>query len=593
MEKIYFISDFSEKCKKVSESMQISSQNIISYQSKENESGYHIWLNGVFKSDEIEKIIIPLSLSNDGTLNTDGLLVGLHIRLNYELPSEKRLIPIIFLSNFSIENIIKKNHFDRDNNPQNLVFTKGVYFSSFILEDIKSTLEFAEQCPKNEYHQNVLSKLNIRRKSDFGGHDIANAWGCFKLSQVIGIDNKIFEHESIAKHLKQLYAKYLICENETFSTEKRIDLNPIKCSEKNILFIDDKSDEGWADLMQSMFKGAKENFVFVDSSQYKADDLHKSFKNFEGYYKECQSHIGKDWDLIIIDLRLNPEKEDIDNELISPTEFLGYKLIDEFLNKNQGYQIIVSTASNKIWNINAALERGAASYYVKESPAFNYSISETNKQYENLKKDVQKCFNKKYLFKIYEQKEKLIEKIFSLFYDNFFKEQIKNQLNLAYYLLSKAEKKEQFAYAFVSLYMIIETINNQFVVKSKNDSWVINITDKELLDWSYDKNTNTYINTNNQVSGNKPPEWQKMAGLYYQSLNGQDHKLVQTLYHLITKRNGFVHNDYDILNKTKKDNAGNNILDKSGESIFLNHDIYEPQGFINLFEVINKIIGFL
>lgn len=405
MENIYLISDFSNKIKRLAESLQLPAQKIISYQYKENESGYHTWLNDEFKAKEIDKIIIPVSISNDDTINTKGLLLGLHIRLNYELSLEKRLIPIIFLSNFTVENLIKVNSFDSDNNPQNLIFTKGVYFSSFDIEDIQKTIISSTPCLKADYYKNVLSKLNINRKEALGGHDIANAWGCFKVAQVVGFDDRIFQLYPIAKHLKQLYAKHLICKNQTFSNEKRIDLNPIKCNGKKILFIDDKADEGWAELIKNLFRGAGDNFKYVDSSKYKADDLHKSFKDFDGFYKECQSHIGKDWDLIIIDLRLNPEKEDIDNELIKPTDFSGYKLIDEFLTKNEGYQIIVLTASNKIWNINAALKKGAYSYFIKESPEFNFPISETKKLLDKFKGDVDWCFQKGYLREVFEHWE--------------------------------------------------------------------------------------------------------------------------------------------------------------------------------------------
>ena len=401
MESIYLISDFSDKIKKLAGSLQLPAQNIISYQNKEKESGYHTWLNDEFKAKEIDKIIIPVSISNDDTINTIGLLLGLHIRLNYELSLEKRLIPIIFLSNFTVENLIKVNSFDSDNNPQNLIFTKGVYFSFFDIEDIRKTIISSTPCLKADYYKNVLSKLNINRKEALGGHDIANAWGCFKVAQVVGFDDRIFQLYPIAKHLKQLYAKHLICKNQTFSNEKRIDLNPIKCNGKKILFIDDKADEGWAELMKNLFKGAGDNFKFVDSAKYKADDLHKSFKDFDGFYKECQSHIGEDWDLIIIDLRLNPEKEDVDNEMIAPTDFTGYKLINEFLTKNEGYQIIVLTASNKIWNINAALKRGAYSYFIKESPEFNYPISETKKLLDKFKSDIVSCFERGYLREVY------------------------------------------------------------------------------------------------------------------------------------------------------------------------------------------------
>ncbi|MEP1087729.1 MAG: response regulator [Algoriphagus sp.] len=593
MESIYLISDFSNKIKRLAESLQLPAQNIISYQYKENESGYHTWLNDEFKAKEIDKIIIPVSISNDDTINTIGLLLGLHIRLNYELSLEKRLIPIIFLSNFTVENLIKVNSFDSDNNPQNLIFTKGVYFSSFDIEDIQKTIISSTPCLKADYYKNVLSKLNINRKEALGGHDIANAWGCFKVAQVVGFDDRIFQLYPIAKHLKQLYAKNLICKNQTFSNEKRIDLNPIKCNGKKILFIDDKADEGWAELIKNLFRGAGDNFKYVDSSKYKADDLHKSFKDFDGFYKECQSHIGKDWDLIIIDLRLNPEKEDIDNELTKPTDFSGYKLIDEFLTKNEGYQIIVLTASNKIWNINAALKRGAYSYFIKESPEFNFPISETKKLLDKFKNDVKVCFHRGYLKQIFKEKDDLIHFINEMEYGSDFLETLKNQLNLAYYLLSKAETNEQFAYAYVSLYMIIETINNHFVVKTTNDVWVLNITNEPLLDWSYDAKAKSYINTNTTVFGSKPPEWQKLAGLHFQNWNGQEQSFVQKIYQLITKRNGFIHNDKSILDKTKKDKNGEDVLDNEKKPIYLNHDIYKPEGFIELFKVIQKVIGSL
>jgi CheY-like chemotaxis protein len=500
MESIYLISDFSDKIKRLAESLQLSTQNIISYQYKENESGYHTWLNDEFKAKEIDKIIIPVSISNDETINTIGLLLGLHIRLNYELPLEKRLIPIIFLSNFTVENLIKVNSFDADNNPQNLIFTKGVYFSSFDIEDIQKTIISSRPCLKADYYKNVLSKLNINRKEALGGHDIANAWGCFKVAQVVGFDDRIFQLDPIAKHLKQLYAKNLICKNETFSTEKRIDLDPIKCKGKNILFIDDKADEGWAELMKNLFKGAGDNFKYVDSSKYKADDLHKSFKDFDGFYKECQSNIGKDWDLIIIDLRLNPEKEDIDNEMIAPTDFSGYKLIDEFLTKNEGYQIIVLTASNKIWNINAALKRGASSYFIKESPEFNFPVSETKKLLDKFKSDVVRCFQRAYLREVYLHWENAKNK--SKNSNTYFIAESNTSLAIAWEQI----KNGFLDFGFLTIFQIIESyanlvfnydeVSNNFKL---NDNIVIeNINESEkewLLTYVSDRLNGDYFST--------------------------------------------------------------------------------------------------
>ncbi|HLO55538.1 MAG TPA: hypothetical protein VK169_14690 [Saprospiraceae bacterium] len=455
MENVYIISDFSVKMKRLASELNIPQVHIISNQVHENEKDYHNWLNTEFGTKNIEKIIIPISISDDGNINTNGLLLGLHIRLNYELPLSKRLLPIIFLTNFTVENLIKKNHFDRDNNPQNLIFTQGVYFSSFFADDILNTIGKAEACPESEYRQNCLDKINVHRKDTIGGHDIANAWGCFKLAQVVGIKDKIFELDIISKHLKQLYAKFLICKNESFSPKTCIDLLPLKCVGKKILFIDDKSDEGWGLLMKQIFKGAGTHFVSIDSSKYKANDYHSSFKDFDGFYDECLSHVGQDWDLIIIDLRLNPDKEDIDNELITPTEFSGYKLIHEFLKANEGYQIIVSTASNKIWNVNAALERGASAYYIKESPEFNYTIKETQRQYENFKKDVINCFQKDYLRDIYNLCD--AAKQANSNSDTIFKQESNSMLDIAWNLIVN----EQLDFGYLTLFQIIEVYANQ------------------------------------------------------------------------------------------------------------------------------------
>ncbi len=522
MEKVYLISDFSNKMKKVAEHLKISAENIISYQIKENESGYHTWLNDEFNTKDIEKIIIPVSISNESIINTVGLLLALHIRLNYELSLEKRLIPIIFISNFTIENLIKKNQFDKDNNPQNLIFTKGVYFSSYDIEDINQTIRVSESCPEEEYSTSILDKLNIKRKATFGGHDIANAWGCFKLAQVTNFDSQIFQLDSISIHLKQLFAKYLICKNETFTSEKRVDLNPIKCTGKKILFIDDKADEGWGKLMKHIFKGANNDFVYIDSSKYKADDLHKSFKDFNGFYEECQTQIGKDWDLIIIDLRLNPETEDIDNNLILPTEFSGYKLIGEFLQNNRGYQIIVMTASNKIWNINAALERGAYSYFIKESPEFNYPLSETKKLLDQFKSDVTQCFSQSYLREIWSLW--IDAKKLTTNQDNNFIAESSTALEMAWEQI----KSGYLDFGFLTLYQSLESYANKiFYYDNVYNAYKIDETtviqkiseteNKWLLTYQKNPENGDYfsIGEKNQQSHIKPTTLFKISCLLY------------------------------------------------------------------------------
>jgi CheY-like chemotaxis protein len=460
MQGVFIFSDFNPSAKEIIAQLGIPYNQVISTQTFEKENNYHDWLTELFKNNEVKKILIPLNLNTNDPIN-DGLKIALHIRLNYELPVIKRIVPIIFISDLTLDLIISKTTFDPSTNPQNLLFTKSVFLTSFDIDEIKHVIQKLGPCAENEYHVGILNKLKITQKASVGKHSISNAWGCFKLAQVAGLRDEIYKNENVAEHLKTLYAKYLICYNDSYTNDKLIDLSPIKCNGKKILFIDDQSEDGWSILMKNIFKSAGNNFLAIDSSKYKNHET-KLFHDFDGFYSECLKQIGIDWDLIIMDLRLNPEKEDIDSGMIQPTEFSGYKLINEFLKENEGYQIIVSTASNKIWNINSALRRGASSYYIKESPEFNYSIKDTIKNYENFKDDVKKCFEKDYLRPVDSIHKKCLKYISidrpgrGINYQGFYDRTIAS-FEIAFELLGKTTiHPKYFNLAFLTYFQIIE-----------------------------------------------------------------------------------------------------------------------------------------
>jgi len=577
MENIYFISDYKPAIKSTITHLGLPEAQVISYTKGDNESCYHDWTSLMFKNRNIQKLIIPISLPSD-TLNAEGLKIALHIRLNYELSMKERLTPIVFLSDFERDTILMKNNFDKDSNPQYLLFTKGVTFSSFDIAEIKKRVAEVNSCPENEYRENILNKLKIAPKASIGKHSIANAWGCHKLAFISG-NKAVLENKEIAGDLKTLYAKYLICLNETFSDKLFCDLYPLKATNKKVLFIDDQADEGWGDLMGKIFSG--NDFVCVDSGKYKNQET-KQFHDFEGFYEECTSHIGKDWDLIIIDLRLHPEKEDMDKDMISPTKLTGYELLDKFLSANAGYQIIVFTASNKIWNINAALKRGAHSYYIKESPEFNYSFQESREQYRIFKEDVKNCFKRDFLKKLYCSIKKIIQTIDNLStYPNDFKAELKNQFQLFWDMILSAKTKNQFAFSYVILYMVIEILNKHLIRHNiQNDKWEI-IGSNALLDWEWDDLQQKCVNSGTDITGYNCPEWKKFAGIYFQKWLGTDHQLVYDIKFLIRKRNGFIHNDKSIMNE------------KDNQRQYFNRDIYTKTGVIKLFDAVEKIIGFL
>ncbi|HAS43556.1 MAG TPA: hypothetical protein DCS93_23960 [Microscillaceae bacterium] len=585
MENVYIISDYSDLLKQVITDLALPEEQIIEHESMDTESEYHDQVTRLFQAKDIQTLIIPVSIPHDAPNNFAGLKIALHIRLNHELTLAQRLIPIVFLSDFNLEVILKNQDFDPDNQPQNLLLTKGSYLAGYDAEEIKSVLEKTTIPTTEDYQNNILHRLQIRPKATAGKHSIANAWGCLKLAQVTNQGNAIWQDTKLGNLLKTLYAQYLIACLGTFSSQEYVDLEPLPCTRKKVLFIDDQADEGWTTLMSHIFRSAGNGFVSIDSGRYKNSET-GLFTDFDGFYDECKSHIGENWDLIIIDLRLNPEEEDLGHTLVAPPELSGNRLIEAFLNANKGYQIIVSTASNKVWNIQAALNKGAAAYYIKESPEFNYALSDTKTHYDNFKDDIVVCFEKSYLRDTYKDTEQLKAGLDAWEYDKrHFVEEIKKQLDIAYTLLYRAQTQEQYAFAYVALYLVIEIINEEFFKETSNEKWTID-EEENLLSWWWKSEDRQYCNTDKEGTqqdyiGKNPPEWIKFAGLYFQKWRKTDHSFVRDIFLMIQKRNGFIHNDQDIMN----------YQNSRGEH--LNQDIFEANGYQKLFDKIKDIISYL
>ncbi len=485
------ISDHSDKINKMIESLEFNKDNIITFENKSSDNEWHKWTSKMLIENNIQKIIIPLSLSLDGTDNIIGLKIAMHIRLNYEIDISKRLIPIIILTDKDLENITVDSlnltsSSDSLCNLHHLLYTKGTELASFEKEEVIDVIKNIESCEDNGYKPNILNHLKLSKTEEEGKHSIANAWGCFKLASVIGLRNEILKNDEIGDKLNHLYSKYLIVSNESYEKNQFADIAKISCYGKKILLIDDQNDEGWEKVLKNIFNSAQEGFVAIDSSKYKNTET-KNFADFNGFYNECISLKDQNWDLIFIDLRLHPEVEDIDTADIKPEDLSGYKLIEEYLRYNEGYQIIVITASNKIWNINPALKRGAEAYYIKESPEFNYSMTDTKLHYEKLKNEIERCFCRRYLKdfwgKIEEIKNNFLPEVQDIVGANQFKSRIIERLEMFFGLLKRG--KEQSSYneqrfyfsdielAYITLWSVLNEISEVYYKKTQSPIWPI------------------------------------------------------------------------------------------------------------------------
>lgn len=278
-------------------------------------------------------------------------------------------------------------------------------------------------------------------------------------------------------------------------------------------------------------------------------------------------------DVVILDLRLH----DNDFDTQDSEELTGIKILQEIKKINKGIQVLAFTASNKIWNFQKMQQYGIDGFILKESPELSQESNFTRKTVTNLRKSIKYALGRKYLRRLYDNNQKIFEKLDGLNSD--FAKEIKSQLSLSYNLLEIAKDKEQFAYAYISLYMVIEMINNEYSIKTDN-KWEIKGVGS-LLNWDWDRNEEKYTNSGEEVTVEKnPPQWRKFVGIYFQKWEKDNlqpnYNNIKHVYHLINMRNNFVH---------KK------TMHLKVKDFEINIDTH--QGYVKLFNFIKDIMNYL
>jgi CheY-like chemotaxis protein len=226
----------------------------------------------------------------------------------------------------------------------------------------------------------------------------------------------------------------------------------INALNKKILLIDDEANKGWELVLRKVFEtSSPEDFVIIK----------EKVKDYNSLSTESKNLIeNTSFDLYLIDLRLNGMEEE---NILKSDSFSGMNVLQKIKSFNQGNQVIIFTASNKVWNLKALLDAGADGYYMKESPEFGFSAEFFEQNYLQFQEDVKRRFERDFLKNIYISYQKMLQKINDLSCANDFKAEIKQQFQIFWDMILVAKTKFHFANAYVTLYSIIELINDYFV----------------------------------------------------------------------------------------------------------------------------------
>lgn len=530
-----------------------------------NDYEIHNWLVNVFQHNEIEKLVIEIG--SDVVL---PFQIAYHIRLSINELKYKSLIPILFVSTTTLNSIVLKASLW-----SHILSTKGVYFSSISdFEKIKLELSVVEEITSEEYKSEFWDIIKVLPGEVMGRHSLANVWGAYSMDKAANTNILRFNSDFQSRS-GELYFKYVSAINNlktlNIKTVGYINLSPscpIDAKNRKILLVDDEADKGWESVLRKIFStNLPDDFVVIN----------EKVKDYDKFTPKSKSIIENEhFDLYLIDLRLGGLEED---GILKPDDFSGMKVMRKIKSINPGNQVIIFTASNKVWNLKALLDAGADGYYMKESPEFAFTNEFSVQNYLRFKDDVQRCFDRSYLKSVYLDIQDIkvyINKIGS----TDFKNELLNQFDLFWSMISKSISETDYAYSFINLYFVIEIINKYSYQQTTDGKWLI-CQKENLLYWQWDQSEKAYVNTNLEITINNPPEWQKIAGLWFQKWGQSDSQFIMNIFFLIQKRNGFVHGDKKILDKQDNNNQ------------YLNRDIFTKVGIEKLLSAVKMLIQFL
>lgn len=472
-------------------------------------------------------------------LDTDAdpglfMRLALHFRLMETLPRSSHFAPIVFVSDLKLEKLVKKATGGQ------VFMTDGVYLCqrSSLAESMASYVGL----DADSYRGGFLDRISIPAPEG-SNHSLANQWGASRLYMIIkGQKAEKDAFKDFQDIHKDLYFKYVMqrippsTKTENAGTEE---YRVRRCTGKRILLIDDEAEKGWTKTLSLLFP--------MSRFDRKESVVSESVMDYEELSEGAKQKIESgDYDLILLDLRLGGIREDY---VVVPEDMSGYKVLKKIKELNRGTQVIMLTASNKAWNLKAIMRPGygADGYFVKESPEYEFSDELSAENLRSLIKDAERCLQRGYMRSFWSfvqsfgsQEDKLVQ-------------EVRAQLDIAFDMADRADTQEQFPYAYLALYQVLEMVASSLTECVTNTDPKCPNTKLLLINGSDPIREIVHPSGGEIITRQKPyafhtvaktgifPVKDKLAALYLQKWEKQDHGVLFLMGQLVAIRNAVIH----------------------------------------------------
>lgn len=507
------------------------------------------------KLEKTDIVFIKASLSQNNYLEYLGIRLAYHIRMTQCLGS-KACVPIVFIAEESFQ------YLGLTYPEPSILFTKGIYLIKELLADYENTMKDYNDGiirPLDDF-SSFLNSITINPPVSYlSHHSIANEWSILRWAKVLGLSIERGALNSVQRNIESLlYYKYL---QAKFPTESVADRTVFKINGNGrILYIDDEWNKGWNVILENYFTTSSSNIIFESLTYDFKDKTHNEILSV------CIRKIESSKpDVVLLDLRLSDS--DFTNSHNSPA-LTGYKVLKETKLINPGIQVIIFTASNKVWNLLDLQANGADGFLLKESPELAINRSLTYDSLSSLSRQVTLCLSNAYLKEIWSLFDE-IKKVFTnnpLTKSSFLQQMSEPAKGITYqnlllqevdaiYEILKTNNTNRFNLAMIMLFKILEYLNEIFYQQVAGDKPPL-FFDGSLVDY-YDihskewKKSTDQLTKYNKEKGIKETfsiklEWlkstiNKILNLATKRLSITDKDILNNLIFLSEYRNNFIH----------------------------------------------------
>ncbi len=425
-----------------------------------------------------------------------------------------------------------------NNECMSILCMPGVKYISSDFDSFASSIELYQDTTPEDFKQG-LKRVNLQVPTDIGdNHSVANKWGIYRWSYAL--NHTDYEIENVRNKVSSnLYFKYLISQYP-LSQISPIDVNDLTIKKypdqlsPRILYIDDEADDGWLSLLKHLICDINK-VPELDFESF-GDDLKLLTPQ-----KQVAAIIDcvKSWkpNIVILDFRLHPD----DFKRKSITEISGYRVLKEIKKHNRGIQIIVFSATNKIWNLQALQRAEANDFIIKELPQNSSDADFTTRTITKFIKSLDHCCKNTLLFDIWERLSSLNSTITHLKNNGIIRNEYGNCLmrflSLAEDSLFTQNAKDPLTASAVQLFRILELISKEWIHAPKSGTPLFIDDNSNLIDFD-----NFFACPHRIIKKEKPGFAIRISNIFYKQ-DIYTPKRGRIIDDLIEKRNRFLHSN--------------------------------------------------